>query len=215
MHRLLFVLLLLSVVASAGTVTLTFEGLQAGEYVNNFYNGGTGSLGSSGTNYGIGFSIGTACLDSDVPGGNCNSANEPSPETVLDFGDSTGAIMNVYAGFTTGFSFFYAANEPGYVTVYDDLDGTGNILATLNLDKNLPCGVGDPTGYYACWVPIGVTFDGIAKSVNFGGAARFIAFDNITLGSDTPGRVPEPGSMMLLGSGLLGLAGVVRRKLIG
>src|SRR4029077_7151835 len=36
--------------AKAGTVVLTFEGLQDNEQILNFYNGGTGSLGSSGTN---------------------------------------------------------------------------------------------------------------------------------------------------------------------
>lgn len=37
-----------------------------------------------------------------------------------------------------------------------------------------------------------------------------LAFDIL----GTPTTVPEPGSIMLLGSGLLGLAGVIRRKLV-
>lgn len=35
-----------------------------------------------------------------------------------------------------------------------------------------------------------------------------------TEGNDVPGTVPEPSSLFLLGSGLIGLAGVIRRKLI-
>lgn len=41
-----------------------------------------------------------------------------------------------------------------------------------------------------------------------------LAIDNVTIHDDPiPGQVPEPGSMLLLGSGLLGLAEAVRRKL--
>lgn len=41
--------------ASAAPITLIFEGLQNLEAVNGFYNGGTGSLGSSGTHCGVQF----------------------------------------------------------------------------------------------------------------------------------------------------------------
>ncbi|HTQ79133.1 MAG TPA: hypothetical protein VMM92_03995, partial [Thermoanaerobaculia bacterium] len=35
-------------------------------------------------------------------------------------------------------------------------------------------------------VPIGVSFSGVARSVDFGGTANQIGFDNITFGSQTP-----------------------------
>ncbi|NSW77936.1 MAG: PEP-CTERM sorting domain-containing protein [Chthonomonadetes bacterium] len=60
-------------------------------------------------------------------------------------------------------------------------------------------------------MPVGVNFAGVAKSVNFSGAANYIAFDNITLGSQTPGVIPEPGTMILFVSGL-GVAAVARRR---
>ena len=44
---------------------------------------------------------------------------------------------------------------------------------------------------------IGVNFDGTAKSVIFSGAANYIGFDNITLGSATAGA-PEPGTWAFL-----------------
>ncbi|MEJ7712963.1 MAG: PEP-CTERM sorting domain-containing protein [Pyrinomonadaceae bacterium] len=52
---------------------------------------------------------------------------------------------------------------------------------------------------------------GIARSVDFGGTIDQIAFDNITLGSEVPGGgdlIPEPASMILLGTGLAGVIGV-------
>ena len=53
-------------------------------------------------------------------------------------------------------------------------------------------------------------------SVGFGGTVNQIGFDNITLGSATPGAgaVPEPGTwaMMLIGFGAVGFAMRRRRR---
>ena len=40
---------------------------------------------------------------------------------------------------------------------------------------------------------------------------------NVMAGNDNlaPGQTPEPSSIMLLGSGMLGLAGILRRRLMG
>lgn len=198
--------------AHAAPVVLTFEGTGDLAAVNDFYNGGTDSSGASGTNYGINFSrTSLALIDSDA-GGSGNFANEPSPSTILFFTSGGAATMNVAAGFDTGFSFFYSTNSAGFVNVYDGLNGTGNILASLVLAPNISGCVGDPSGSFCRWSPVGVSFAGTAYSVDFGGAADLIGFDDITLGTSVPGgTVPEPGTLALLGLAGLGLA-ARRRK---
>lgn len=198
----------------AAPITLTFEG--AGNYagVNNFYNGGTDTDGHSGVNYGIVFSsTSLAVIDSDA-GGAGNIGNEPSASTVLFFLSGGAATMNVAAGFDTGFSFFYSSSTAGFVNVYDGLNDTGNLLATINLIRNIDGCVGDPTGDFCQFSAIGVTFEGIAHSVDFGGTANQIGFDNITIGSDiagTPADVPEPVSLALAIVAFAGMV-VARRR---
>ncbi len=189
---------------SASITVLTFEGLQDLEPVLNFYNGGLGGNGSGpGPDYGITFSATSlALIDADA-GGSGNIGGEPSPDTVLFFLSGT-AILNVTAGFTDGFSFYYSAiNQPGVVNVYDGPDATGNLLASINLPVTPTNGAPDPTGSFSPLLPIGVSFSGTALSVDFGGAANQIVFDDITFGSETPGggnsAIPEPSGVIALG----------------
>ncbi len=171
---------------------LTFEGLQNYETVNQFYNGGTGGNGSGpGTNYGISFSGNSlALIDSDA-GGSGNFGGEPSPDTILFFSSGGASTMNVPAGFTTGFSFYYSSPfTSGSVTVYDGVDGTGNVLATINLPLTPANGAPDPSGAYSPFMPYGVSFNGTARSVDFSGGANSIAFDDVTIGSSTPVEPP-------------------------
>jgi hypothetical protein len=199
--------------AAAGSVSaavdvVNFDGLNGGafEQVLNYYNGGFGGLGTGpGPNFGVVFSSnaivgceqGTPCADT-------NAANAPSAPNVMFFLSGPAATMNVAAGFTTGFSFDYAlqVGTQGFVSVFDGLNGTGNLLASFVLN---------PTpNPYTVFVPIGVSFNGTAESVEFGGVANFVAFDDVTFGSARVGGAPEPATWALMLMGVAGIGGAAR-----
>jgi hypothetical protein len=198
-----FVFLIMLFAANANAFVLTFDGLQQDEEILNYYNGGFGSDGSGpGPNYGVTFSGTALALNSG------NYADNPSPPGIL-YWLTANPYMDVAAGFTTGFSFYYSAPYyTGGISVYSGLDGAGTLLASFSLPLTTP----GPSGEnYNDWVPIGVSFSGIAESVQFTGTADYIGFDNVTFGSATP-TVPEPSTLLLLGSGLLGLVGLRWRR---
>ena len=171
-----------------------FDALHCLEYVDNYYAGGNGSNGTGpGPNYGVTFSSNAEALADRVIQSTCglttsNVTNEPSPQNSVIFLSGSAATMNVPAGFTGGFSFYYAApSYAGFINVWSGLNGTGTLLATLTLPTTGGCTSGAP---YCMWNPIGVSFAGTAMSVDFGGSANYIAFDSITLGASI---VVNPG----------------------
>jgi len=197
----------ISVQAQAAVIVLDFEGVGDGVAVGDYYNGGAG------TNYGASFSPATLALVDADAGGSGNFANEPSSDTIMFFVDANNAILNFAAGFTTGFSFFYTSSTAASVNVYDGLDGTGNLVGSLNLTAQFTdnCS-GDPNGGYCNWTAVGVAFAGTAKSIDFGGTASQTGFDDITFGSSTPGAVPEPSAWALMLLGFGGLGGMLRSR---
>jgi len=210
--------------AANAVIVLDFEGISpyphsnSTVFIQDFYNGGTSSIGTSGTNYGVAFSRNSLliCLNSNTVF--CSNTSRGGLAPGSEFGSlfflsGSESIMNVSAGFEDGFSFNYVSlSFSGSVQVFDGLNGTGNLLATLNLTPNS----GSCPGYNAQFCPFGpsgVTFDGIARSVSFAGVANQIVFDDITFGSEIPGgKVPEPATLGLLGLGLFGLAALRRRR---
>ena len=52
------------------------------------------------------------------------------------FFQGDGVVMNVAGGFKNDLTFYYAAALGGTVTLYDGLNGMGNVLASLDLDES-------------------------------------------------------------------------------
>lgn len=174
--------------ALADVITLDFEGGGNQTPILDFYDG------NGGDDFDIVFSDNALTIIDFDAGGTGNFANEPTPDTILFFLTGAAATLNVLNGFENGFSFFYTStNFVGSIDVYSELDAMGDLLATLDLpmtpegpgDPN--GGTGDPRGSFGTFVPIGVEFDGIAKSIDFGGTVNQIGFDNITFGAAIPG----------------------------
>lgn len=189
--------------------------------VLNFYNGGNSSDGTSGTNYGITFSDNALAICLNDVGVTCSNTSHggfgdpDSQKGALFFLEGNETFMSSSSGFTTGFSLLYTAIlNPGSLNVYDGVNGTGNVLATLFLPTTAS---GCDASYNAGFCPFvaaGVAFSGTGLSIGFSGVANQIVFDDVTFGSVTPGNgVPEPASLLLLGSGLVGLI-IWRRKQI-
>lgn len=217
--RMLRALVFLAAAAAAGaapaaTVKLDFEGIGNLAFVNDFYNGGTDSQGHSGVDYGVSVSPTTMGLIDEDAGGFGLLGHEPSPSTVLFFQNSFNIILNVPAGFDTGFSFFYSTTDPASVRVFDRVDATGNLLGALDLAAiGFGSDCGDPGGFLCIWTRVDVTFSGTAKSIVIDGRPGSLIVDDITFSADTPVvSVPEPSTYAMMALGLAGLAAWSRRR---
>jgi hypothetical protein len=177
---------------SSNLVPLTFEGLGNLDEISQFYNGGTSSAGFSGTNHGIYFSKNAlAIINMDNGGGTGNFTNTEWSHTAMFFLSGGNVTMNDPKGFTDALSIQYISSGSGTVSLYDELDGTGNLLASLILPATTSVAKGKvENGNFNKWKHLGVSFSGMAKSVTFSGTANQCAFDNIILGSD---KTPGPG----------------------
>lgn len=194
--------------AAAPAFLIDFEkSWDYGTDVANYYNGGTASDGSSGTNFGVSF---TSTFDSalfglsnnDGLGGLPNGdyyANAPSMLGVASpFGPTV--IMNVAAGVDSALSFYYSSPEiiTGAVKAYSGLNGTGTLLGSFNMQAN-------SVGAYDTWTLATVNFTGTAQSFDFSATSGIAGLDNIA-------AVPEPETYAMLLAGLGLMAATTRRR---
>jgi PEP-CTERM motif len=154
--------------------------------------------------------VGTAVLStgtasSYVAAGNALTAQflpGPGLEVQVDSASCVGGTM-------PGVCLQGTLNSNGQYTA--TLNGTGSFQALFTVgyvSPYIPSLFGDPYG----WQPSGS--DSLTTSANKfsnGGNTDSAALGGGSITYQTP--VPEPGALALLGSGVLGLAGVLRRKL--
>ena len=188
--------------ASAGVFVLDFTGVADPSdqtAVGGFYNGGTSGDGNSGTNYGAAFSDGAEAWNTE-PG------NPEKGVLLIELSDAD-VVINVAAGFGTGFALNYITNFSASFQVFDGLDATGTLLGTLTVSDN-GC-------QWCAWAPAGIAFAGVAKSVRLMDGGNGAAFDDLTFGSPRPGSatvVPEPETWALMIGGLGIAGGELRRR---
>jgi hypothetical protein len=167
-------------------VTLTMEGVGNNAPIGSYYE----------SMYGVTFDADALTLvDQDV-GGSGNFAFAPSQSTTVQFYQKDTIVMNVNGGFETGLSFYYSSiTRNGSVTVYDGVNATGNVRAFQHFyPLGFYRGDGDPTGDFNRWRGVGLTFDGVARSVVFRGAVNRMLLDDIALGSATSRCPPTNGT---------------------
>ncbi|MCB2167224.1 MAG: PEP-CTERM sorting domain-containing protein [Deltaproteobacteria bacterium] len=102
----------------------------------------------------------------------------------IDFGDFNGQILATFAnGTSTAYEIPHTVGAPGGSVIYWGLIDTESLFTS-------------------------VTFS------NIGSSADAFGFDNFTIGSvEQVVPTPEPGTIFMMGLGLLGLAGMGRKKL--
>jgi hypothetical protein len=162
----------------------TFGGLKNLEFVNNYYDGGTGSLGSGpGKNLQLEFTSNAEAIVSANKGGSGNFINNPGGYPVLFFQTGSSVVVNATAGISVGLWFTYSALQPGTATVYDGPNGAGNILASIALSSN---NAGCNTYKMCVWSPVGVPLTANARSIRFGGVTNFLGIGAIHLGVKIP-----------------------------
>lgn len=216
--------------AIADTFTLKFEDIVPNPddqvaSVGDFYNGAGGAA----NNFGVTFSSNAlaVCLNTSsvfCTGVSRGGEGDPTSQSGgLTFLDDNEIVLNYAAGFVDVLSFYYTnVNVPSTVSIYSGLNGTGTLLASMNLSlTSWPCG----PPYDATFCPFaatGLPFDGTAQSVVFFNSSNDqpqLVLDDITLtteggGGNNPGAVPEPSTLVMLLTGAATAGAGLGRRLL-
>lgn len=175
--------------AMADVVVINFDSLANNVYVNNYYAGGTDSMGNpggAGANQGIAF-IGFVT----APGvGATSTPNYAYANGATD-------TINVAGGFSA-LNFTYGTMAPATISVYAGLNGTGALL-----------GSGVFNGNAMAFMPGSVGFAGIGHSVLLSSVPSHAALDDVAF---TLPPIPEPQTWAMLAAGLFVTAFAARRR---
>jgi hypothetical protein len=190
---------------STNLTTVTFSGLApAGGYT--FFNTAAG-LTTGGVNF-VGYS------QNPVMGPYWLAVVDPGLDPSA-YGYGTGAVLRGLSGPNEPTPGYITATLNGnYTSISADLNtvlGAGaNVIVTLSTGEVIVVATTNVSNTLSFF---GITSDVGISSISFQSSTdQYLVMDNFTYGDDPP-TVPEPGSLMLFGSGLFVVAGILRRKL--
>lgn len=180
----LFLLLLPTLSEAQTKGIVTFGGLKNLEFIDQFYNGGMGSLGSGpGPNFGLQFTANAQTIVSASKGGSGNFINNPGGYPVMFFQTGQSVTTTATNGIQTALWFYYSALQSGAFTVYAGPNATGNILASITLPPN---NSGCNTYKLCVWSAVALPLSATAGSISFAGVPDYLAIGSVHLGSAIP-----------------------------
>lgn len=178
-------LLFLPIPSEAQTTgVVNFGRLKNLEFIDQFYNGGTGSLGSGpGPNFGLQFTANAQTIISASKGGSGNFINNPGGYPVMFFQTGNPVTMTATNGVGIAVWFYYSTLQTGSATVYAGPNATGSILASVTLPPN---NSGCNTYKLCVWSAVAVPLSATAGSISFAGVPDSLAIGPVHLGSAIP-----------------------------